>query len=70
MGAEVSVFIGEFRTLTLITPPCWALDPGPTHAVEILPLTHTHCHLACDTVSSNIVLGKCLSYSALFTLVS
>lgn len=44
--AKVSVFIGQFRTLTLITPSCWALNSGPTHAVVILPLTHAHCHLA------------------------
>lgn len=33
--AEVFVFIEEDGT-----PPCWALNRGPTHAVEILPLTH------------------------------
>lgn len=40
--AEVFVFIGEDGTLVLTPPPCWAPNPGPTHAVEILPLTHAN----------------------------
>lgn len=68
--AEVFVFIEEDRTLVLTPPPCWASNPEPVHAVEILPLTHAQCHLVIESAPRNN-FGEVFRFcSALFTLPS
>lgn len=51
--AEVSVFVGQSRTLILIAPSCRVLNSGTTHPVVILSLTHAHCHLALVILSAS-----------------